>query len=102
MDVAHFIDCSIISTETVTLNQWLPIYTEFPFPFLCFSQSLSLYIARNEYKRLPTQVGRGRLGSTRPRTYVTDRSGTNQTSGTLSSSSLQAKNVELECDNLGY
>lgn len=64
----------------------------------CFS----LYIARNEYEGLPIQLGRGGLGSTRPCDDVTDGSGTNQTSGSLSSLSCQTKKVELECDNPGF
>ena len=64
----------------------------------CFS----LYIARNEYEGLPIQMGRGRLGPTRPCDDVTDGSGTNQASGTLSSLSCQTKTVELECANLGF
>ena len=64
----------------------------------CFS----LYIVRNEYEGLPIQLGRGRLGSIRPSDDVTGGSGTNQTSGSLSSLSCQTKKVELECDNLGF
>ena len=59
-------------------------------------------MVRNEYQGLPIQLGRGRLGSTRPSDDVTCGSGTNQTSGPLSSLSPQTKKVELECDNLGY
>ena len=59
-------------------------------------------MVRNEYQGLPVQLGRGRLGSTRPSDDVTYGSGTNQTSGPLSSLSPQTKEVELECDNLGY
>ena len=89
-------ESSIISND----NSNSTVTSAFVFPISLsvfgLSHSLSLNIARNEYKGLPVQVGRRRLGSTRPRTYVTDGSGTNQTSGTLSLSSLQEKHVELE------
>ena len=47
-------------------------------------------------------MGWGGLGPTRPCPDVTDGSGTNQASGSLSSLSRQAKAMELEFDSLGY
>jgi len=43
-------------------------------------------------------VGRRRLGPTRPSVDVSRGSGTNKTSGSLSSFSLQKKKLELELD----
>ena len=47
-------------------------------------------------------MGRRRLGPTWPSDDVTVGSGTNQTSGSLSSLPCQTKKVELECGNLGF
>ena len=45
-------------------------------------------------------MGWGGLGPTRPCPDVTDGSGTNQASGSLSSLSCQTKAMELEFDSL--
>lgn len=63
--------------------------------------SVFLSISRNEHERVQIQVGWRRLGSTRPRADAASGSGTNQASGSLSSLSRKAKNVELKRVNLG-